>query len=117
MASPSSNWLLAAAISTCSIERAFVLCHKIRESLAAEIAGETLDGTVEVDGAYVGGHVRPANLKENRRDRRLAVNQSGKRRVVVVARQRRGRTMTTVRKTEAEGVSFVRAVVSANAEV
>ena len=29
--------------------------------------------------AEFGGHVKPANHKENRRDRRLAVNQNGKR--------------------------------------
>lgn len=96
---------------------AFVLAHKLREAMASEIAGMTLDGTVEVDGAYVGGHIRPANHKENRRDRRLAENQTGKRRVVVVARQRKGRTITTVTKSEADGVDFVRAVVSAEAEV
>ena len=101
----------------CQHKTAFVMCHKLREAMAAEIAGATLKGTVEVDGAYVGGYVKPANHKENRRDRRLAQNQNGKRRVVVIARERKGRTITTVRKTEAEGVDFVKAVVSANAEV
>ncbi len=43
-------------------------------------------GHVEVDGAYFGGYVKPANNRENRRDRRLAVNQTGKRKVVVHAR-------------------------------
>ncbi|MEQ1648436.1 MAG: IS1595 family transposase [Hyphomicrobiaceae bacterium] len=101
----------------CQHKTAFVMCHKLREAMAAEIAGATLEGVVEVDGAYVGGYVKPANHKENRRDRRLAQNQTGKRRVVVIARQRKGRIMTTVTKTEAEGVEFVKAVVSANAEV
>jgi transposase-like protein len=101
----------------CQHKTAFVMCHKLREAMAAEITGATLDGVVEVDGAYVGGYVKPANLKENRRDRRLAQNQNGKRRVVVIARQRKGRIMTTVTKTEAEGVAFVKAVVSASAEV
>ncbi len=101
----------------CQHKTAFVMCHKLREAMAAEIKGAILDGTVEVDGAYVGGYVKPANHKENRRDRRLAQNQNGKRRVVVIARERKGRTITTVTKTEAEGVGFVKAVVSANAEV
>lgn len=95
----------------------FVLCHKIREAMATEIAGAELSGTVEVDGCYVGGYVRPANEKKDRIDRRLAQNQSGKRRVVVVARERKGRTVTTVTKTEADGVAFVKAVVAADAEV
>ncbi|MFM9846627.1 MAG: IS1595 family transposase [Hyphomicrobiaceae bacterium] len=90
---------------------AFVMAHKLREAMASEIAGETLSGTVEVDGAYFGGHIRPANKKENRVDRRLAENQTGKRRVVVIARERKGRTLTTVTKQEADGVAFVAKVV------
>ena len=39
---------------------------------------------VEVDGGYFGGYVKPSNYVENRRDRRLAINQSGKRKLVVV---------------------------------
>ncbi len=73
--------------------------------------GATLSGTVEVDGAYVGGHIRPANLKKDRKDRRLAEHQTGKRRVVVVARERSGRTLTTVTRHEADGVDFVAKVV------
>lgn len=39
---------------------AFVLAHKLREALAAEVANTTLEGEVEIDGAYFGGHIRPA---------------------------------------------------------
>ena len=42
----------------------------------------------EVDGGYFGGYVKPANLKENRVDRRFARNQNGKRKVVVIVRER-----------------------------
>ncbi len=101
----------------CQHKTAFVLCHKLREAMASEIAGLPLEGTVEVDGAYFGGHVRPANLKENRKDRRLAENQSGKRRVVVVARERKGRTKTTVKRRESDGVKFVEAVVRPDSTV
>ena len=45
-------------------------------------------GDVEVDGAYFGGYVKPANHKANRRDLRKAENQTGKRQVVVVMRER-----------------------------
>jgi hypothetical protein len=34
----------------------------------------------EIDGGYFGGYVKPANLA-NRRDRRFARNQNGKRKV------------------------------------
>jgi len=59
------------------------------------------DGKIAtVDGAYFGGYVKPANHVENRRDLRLAVNQNGKRRVVVVTRERDGRTLSHVFKSE-----------------
>ena len=95
----------------CQHKTAFVLCHKLREAMASEIKGLDVGGTVEVDGAYFGGHIRPANLKANRVDRRLVQHQTGKRRVVVIARERHGRTMTTVTRQEADGVEFVAKVV------
>lgn len=64
---------------------AFVLSHKIREATASQIPAE-LSGEVEVDGAYFGGYVKPANRKEDRVDRRFLENQSGKRKVVVAMR-------------------------------
>src|SRR5580658_4465019 len=53
---------------------AFVLAHKLREAMASELKGMTVGGpgrTAEIDGGYFGGYVKPANYKENRRDRRL----------------------------------------------
>jgi transposase-like protein len=91
---------------------AFVLAHKIREALAAETKGTELNGEVEVDGAYFGGHIRPANKAENRVDRRKAEHQTGKRRVVIAFRQRKGRTVTFVRKSEAEGVELAKRLVN-----
>ena len=70
---------------------AFVLAHKIRDAMAAEFKGMELGGAdrhVEVDGCYVGGHVRPANRKEDRQDRRRTENRSSQRQVVVVIRER-----------------------------
>src|SRR5436309_1748838 len=52
---------------------AFVLNHKLREAVAAESKNRKASGHVEIDGAYFGGYVKPANYQENRRDRRLAV--------------------------------------------
>ena len=91
----------------CQSKTAFVLSHKIREAMTAETATLTLSGTVEIDGAYFGGYIRPRNQKENRRDRRLAENQSGKRKVVVVMRERNGRTLPFVFKSEAASISMV----------
>lgn len=88
---------------------AWVLAHKLREALGRTICRETpLKGEVEVDGAYFGGHIRPANMKEKRVDRRLSKHQTGKRRVVVAFRERLGRTLPFVAKSEAEGVELAK---------
>ncbi len=53
----------------------WVLLHKVREAMAEEFKGRKLGGEgqeAETDGAYFGGYVRPANLAEDRRDRRKA---------------------------------------------
>ena len=96
---------------------AFVLSHKLREALAAEVANETLGGEVEIDGAYFGGHVRQENRVEDRKDRREKANQSDRRRVVIALRERGGRTLSFVRTREAEGVEIARARLVANAKV
>ena len=92
---------------------AFVLSHKLREAMALEAQGRVLDGIVEVDGAYFGGYVKPANIKSERVDRRLKMAQTGKRQSVVVMRERGGDTVTIVAKSEAAGVSAVAATVEA----
>ncbi|APH73443.1 IS1595 family transposase [Aquibium oceanicum] len=101
----------------CQYKTAFVLAHKLREALAAETAGMDLSGEVEIDGAHFGGHVRPENRKEDRKDRRVKENQSDRRRVVVALRQRGGRTLSFVRHSEAEGVEIARARMVAKAEL
>lgn len=92
-------------------QTAFVLSHKLREAIGAEIKDETVAGEVEIDGAYFGGHVRPANRKEDRVDRRLAEHQTGKRRVVVVMREREGRTLPFVFRIEDQAVATITARV------
>ncbi len=89
---------------------AFVLAHKLREAISAEQIAGTLSGVVEVDGAYVGGHVRQENQKADRKDRRLASEQTGKRQSVVVARERGagGRTLPFVVAKEADAVALIR---------
>lgn len=92
----------------CQHKTAFVLCHKLREALAAELANATPAGEIEIDGAYFGGHIRPANVKAKRIDRRRAKYQTGKRRVVVALRERAGRTFTHVVASEAEGLDIAK---------
>ena len=89
---------------------AFVLAHKLREAIGAGQDGAMLSGHVEVDGAYVGGTIRQENRKEDRKDRRLAMNQTGKRQVVVVMRERGtgGRALPFVFRSEEEAVPTIR---------
>jgi len=97
-----------------SYKAAFVLCHKMREAMAAEMRGRVLGGegkTAEVDGAYFGGYVKPANEKQNRRDRRLSENQSGKRKVVVIIRERGGASLPAVFRSEKAATNFIRSHV------
>lgn len=86
---------------------AFVLSHKIREALAKDNNKQVVSGEVEIDGAYFGGYVKPANQKEHRLDRRLARHQTGKRRVVVIMRERNGKTLPFVFKSEDASVSTI----------
>jgi len=93
---------------------AFVLAHKIREAMASELKGMQVGGdgkTVETDGGYFGGYVKPPNHKENRRDRRLAKNQNGNRKVVVVVRERGGRTLPAVFRSVAAATAWIAARV------
>jgi len=89
---------------------AFVLAHKLREAMAAEVKGHRIGGegkVAAIDGAYFGGYVKPANFRENRRDRRLFHNQNGKRQVVVVAREHNGYTVPGTFLTEVSALPFI----------
>jgi hypothetical protein len=95
-----------------SYKTAFVLLHKLREAMAAELRGRTIGGegkVAEIDTGYFGGYVKPANLRENRVDRRFLSNQSGKRKAVVIIRERNGNSLPAVFRTEGAALSFVRA--------
>ena len=98
-----------------SYKAAFVLLHKLREAMAEEMKGRKLGGegkVAEIDGGYFGGYVKPANHVENRRDRRLARNQTGKRKAVVIIRERNGRSLPAVFRTEGQALSFIRSRIA-----
>ncbi len=100
----------------------FVLAHKIREAMASEVRKSEIGGQgkrAEIDGGYFGGYVKPANRRENRRDRRLRQNQSGKRKVVVVIRERgeNGKTLPGVFRNEADALTFIRRQVPVGTEL
>jgi transposase-like protein len=98
-----------------SYKSAFVLLHKLREAMAEELRGRTLGGegkTVEIEGGHFGGYVKPANMREHRRDRRLHSNQNGKRKAVVIVRERNGNSVPAVFRTEGEALNFIRSRVA-----
>ncbi|MGH6872969.1 MAG: IS1595 family transposase [Rhizomicrobium sp.] len=94
----------------------WVLLHKVREAMAEEFRGRKVGGTgkvAEVDGAYFGGYVRPANLKEDRIDRRRLENQSGKRQSVIIVRERNGRSLPAVFRSEGAALAWIKSRVEA----
>ncbi len=67
---------------------AWVLLMKLREAIAWRREEMALDGEVEIDGKYAGGHIRPENKAEDRIDRRLRKYQNMKRLCALAIRQR-----------------------------
>jgi transposase-like protein len=108
--------MLALSRDLCvSYKCAFVLAHKLREAMATELKGRTIGGdgkVAEVDTGYFGGYVKPANLKERRADRRFTNNQSGKRRAVVIVRERNGNSLPAVFRSEGQALSFIKARIA-----
>lgn len=70
---------------------AFVMLHKIRERVGIEQHRHEIRGTVEVDGGYNGGYVRPFNNRGQRVDRRK-FRYSEQRQCVTIMRERWGRS-------------------------
>lgn len=92
-----------------------MLAHKLREAMAEEMRGRVVGGEgkmAEIDGAYFGGCVKPANRKEDRIDRRLPQDQSGKRKAVVVIRERNGNSVPAVFRSEGQALSFIRSRIA-----
>ena len=97
-----------------SYKSSFVLCHKMREAMAEEMRGRVVGGegkVAETDGAYFGGYVKPANLHEDRKDRRFWRNQSGKRECVVIVRERNGNSVPAVFRSEGSALSWIKSRV------
>jgi len=92
----------------CQYKTAFVLTHKLREAMAREQMGRELNGIVEIDGAYFGGYAKPENRKEDRKDRRLSENRTGKRQCVVIMRERSGKSLPFIVRNEGDAVPYVR---------
>jgi transposase-like protein len=92
----------------CQYKTAFVLTHKLREAMTRAQATVQLNGIVEIDGGWFGGHVRPENRKEDRKDRRLKEHKSDKRQCVVIMRERGGRSLPFIVANEGDACPIVR---------
>lgn len=91
---------------TCQYKTAFVLAHKLRETLEAEQQSVTLSGIVETDGAYFAKRARPQNKVEDRIDGRASDERQ--RKVLAVVRERGGRTLPFVVAKESDAIPFIR---------
>lgn len=86
---------------------AWVLLARIREAIGKRRAKMKLWGSVQTDGKYIGGQIKPENKKEERIDRRRKENQNGKRRCVLSIREHNpdapNRTITRAPPTRTRG--------------
>jgi ribosomal protein L37AE/L43A len=92
----------------CQYKTAFVLAHKLREAIGSQLETGEIGGpdkAVEVDGAYFGGKQKQENRKADRKDRRLSTEG---RQVVVVARERGGKTITWIENRESDAAPKIR---------
>ncbi len=93
---------------------AYRMLRKFRDGILNIEPFIILEGEVEIDGAEIGGHIRPKNVKKSATDyRRWPNRHNEKKKIIVVVRERRGRILTTIVKREADAVPFVRARVKA----
>jgi hypothetical protein len=62
-----------------SFKASFVMVHKLREAMAAEVAQNKIGGEgrkAEIDAGWFGGYIKPANRKVDRKDRRPLIAQA-----------------------------------------
>lgn len=103
----------------CDYKTAWVLTEKLREAMFLDQEDVFLVGEVEIDGAYFGGYLKPANKKDERLDRRRIPVNGSKRQCVVLLRERggQGRILTRVFKSERQAVSWITESVDREASI
>ncbi|PZU14401.1 MAG: IS1595 family transposase [Citromicrobium sp.] len=97
----------------------WVMTDKLREVMFLDQEDVFLVGDVEIDGAYFGGYLKPANKKEERLDRRRIPVNGRKRQCVVILRERGtgGRIVARTFKSERQAVSWITESVSRSASI
>lgn len=99
---------------------AYVLLHKLRETVWKMQDTDLMTGDVEVDGGYMHTYVRPKNKRVDRPDRRLLENQNPQKCVMLVLRERhkpqqgKGAKRTRVFVLRSENEKDIRAVLERN---
>jgi transposase-like protein len=98
---------------------AFVLLHKLRETLWLTRETDLMGGEVEIDGGYVHTYVRPENKKKDRKNRVLSENQNPQKCVMLVIRERGSKPKEGAKRTrtfilKSENQSDIMAIVRAN---
>jgi transposase-like protein len=103
----------------CSYKTAFVLEQKLRRAIGSIQAENKLTGVVDIDGIYVGGHLRQANMVADRATKPGQKPYSDKRRSIVTMRERRvgGRSRAFVVASEKAAVPAILETVSPSAHV
>lgn len=99
---------------------AFALGHKIREAMGREAQRANLEGAVEADVKFVGGHIRPKNVRKTPKDRPKVPYQNFAKRVVIgAAREKTGSRRVKVCQLvqESDLVPFVHEIVFADTEL
>ncbi len=71
---------------------AFVIAHKLREVVTAHQSSFRLSGEVEIDAMHCGGYIKPGTDNPARRNRRRLNRNKEKAKVVMVVRERYGRS-------------------------
>lgn len=102
----------------CAYKTAFVLAKKLSRAMGAMQREHVLNGDVDIDGLFIGGHIRPENLiAERQSDGRKEFNV--KRRSIVTMRERRvgGRSRSVVVPSEKAALPIITKVVHPSAHV
>ena len=99
-----------------SYKTAFVRLHKLREVLETHQQANVLRGSVEIDGGYFGGYVKPRNNQARRIDRRRLPRRSGKRKCVVIFRERHGRSRPVI-MSESEAAVLAPTIIEPGSEL
>jgi transposase-like protein len=90
---------------------AFVFLHKLRDAIEREVSQIQLSGVVEIDGATFGGYRLAENYVKGGFEKRRYYKKFNNRHVVVVARQRFGRTVPFIVKKESDALPILRSVL------